>query len=424
VIREIIQFHHGLDAPEDPNPAQLWRGKGRWIPQLDRLWEPGTLRHWIDRSEEFQVVVPGEEGAFVRGIPQWRFTFALANPILPRDLLAAMGQEDAQPGQAPGSMAATDPPPAIGGIWVRGGGPPEKAPPPKPNCPVLGPPIEIATQHIGDPEFGSHEPWLEGSLAARGRGPISLPPEFDAGTLVLPTCDGGPDGKVCPACLGTDCKMFEKEQCLQEEEEGSSSFPSNPLPATNMDPMARTSDSYPDPAIGGTGPPTEASSSEVSRSGDSFALSWCLCNSNHEQRPPLAATGMGSHELLEGPPQAETESVEWVGVTGEHPLEELAESVVSIDLHSQSGSAPGGPGEETALPRPGGVQEEEASSEEVLYGTRFPEEGGTGHCLSATFAVNLPTPADQGSAGQYDEGPYQYVQALSEEGASEEDEVF
>lgn len=56
LLAQIISHHQRLRPPEDPNPCKLTKGKSWWIPELDRLWKPGTLKQWIEDSREFTVV--------------------------------------------------------------------------------------------------------------------------------------------------------------------------------------------------------------------------------------------------------------------------------------------------------------------------------------------------------------------------------
>jgi hypothetical protein len=149
LLTRIIQFHHQLKKPEDPDPSRLHRGKAQWIPDLDRLFQPNTLRQWIENSREFKVI----PHVIQVGGNHFKFTFAGANPLP----IAAIGATEVAAGGwlvneiggtgAAGSSALwqggtqwtteADPSPAIGGTGAAGSaigglGGPEKPHPPKP----------------------------------------------------------------------------------------------------------------------------------------------------------------------------------------------------------------------------------------------------------------------------------------------------
>ena len=75
LLTRIIQFHHQLKKPEDPDPSHLHQGKAKWIPDLDRLFQPNTLGQWIENSREFKVI-PHQVGG-----KRFKFTFADADPL-------------------------------------------------------------------------------------------------------------------------------------------------------------------------------------------------------------------------------------------------------------------------------------------------------------------------------------------------------
>ena len=73
LLEQIINCHHRLPTARDPNPGDLHHSS-KWLRSLDRLWKPGTLRHWIMHSQDFRVI-PGDHGQ------EWTFTYAAAAPI-------------------------------------------------------------------------------------------------------------------------------------------------------------------------------------------------------------------------------------------------------------------------------------------------------------------------------------------------------
>ena len=70
LITRIIQHHHELNIPQDPDPSKLHNAKA-FIPDLDRLFHRGMLRQWLQTSVLFRVNQ-------VDGSKQWSFTFASA----------------------------------------------------------------------------------------------------------------------------------------------------------------------------------------------------------------------------------------------------------------------------------------------------------------------------------------------------------
>ena len=111
--RELIGFiirHHWRVSKKNPKPQELKKGKKVWIPELDRLFKPHSLKQWLMESTEFKVVEEERGG--------WSFTFADAR---------AVGMESEQPPKAA--------PLPFKAPHVKAAAPPKKAPPQRPPSP-------------------------------------------------------------------------------------------------------------------------------------------------------------------------------------------------------------------------------------------------------------------------------------------------
>ena len=187
LLDQIIQYHHSLQRPEDPNPCKLKQGKRSWAPALDRLWKPGTLKQWIEASGEFTVVPQV-------GSNQWTFKFAI-RPLAPE--APAIG--GIAPPVAPKPFRPCPKPPPR----------PVPSPPrakPKPGPPPGPPPACQTTQsQAGD---WSLRPWGHGASTqigdgkGKGKGKGWDDGNFrPKGTRGWSACQADASNWISPACL-------------------------------------------------------------------------------------------------------------------------------------------------------------------------------------------------------------------------------